>query len=68
MASFFKEHGDFFLEHPPYSPDIAPFDFFLFPCLKKNLASRKYTSRQKDWIKILKLCISVKGEYFEGLK
>lgn len=24
-----------FLSHPPYSPDLAPSDFFLFPALKK---------------------------------
>ena len=28
------------LEHPPYSPDLAPADFFLFPKLKKELAGR----------------------------
>jgi hypothetical protein len=22
------------LDHPPYSPDLVPADFFLFPCLK----------------------------------
>ena len=47
MTSFLKEQGDYFLEHPPYSPDIAPCDFFLSPRLKKNLAGRKHTSRQK---------------------
>jgi histone-lysine N-methyltransferase SETMAR len=26
------------LPHPPYSPDLAPADFFLFPELKKELA------------------------------
>ncbi len=26
------------LAHPPYSPDLAPCDFFLFPCLKSQLA------------------------------
>jgi transposase len=25
------------LEHPPYSPDLAPNDFFLFPKIKKIL-------------------------------
>ena len=25
------------LGHPPYSPDLAPCDFFLFPTLKKIL-------------------------------
>ena len=24
------------LEHPPYSPDLAPSDFHLFPNMKKN--------------------------------
>jgi hypothetical protein len=26
------------LPHPPYSPDLAPADFFLFPVLKRELA------------------------------
>lgn len=28
--------------HPPYSPDLAPCDFFLFPNLKKHLAGKKF--------------------------
>lgn len=31
--------------HPPYSPDLAPCDFFLFPRLKKYLTGRRYGSR-----------------------
>ena len=31
--------------HPPYSPDLSPCDFFLFPRLKKMLSGNKYTSR-----------------------
>ena len=31
--------------HPPYSPDLCPCDFFLFPRLKKMLSENKYTSR-----------------------
>ena len=26
------------LNHPPYSPDLSPCDFFLFPRLKKMLS------------------------------
>ena len=33
------------LNHPPYSPDLNPCDFFLFPRLKKMLSGNKYTSR-----------------------
>ena len=29
------------LGHPPYSPDLAPCDFFLFPTLKKILRGRQ---------------------------
>ena len=75
------------LNHPPYSPDLSPCDFFLFPRLKKMLSGNKYTSSLgsavcqclqqipredylsafRDWVKRLQKCISVKGEYFEGL-
>ncbi len=30
------------LEHTPYSPDLAPCNFFLFPKLKSNLNSQQY--------------------------
>ena len=79
------------LNHPPYSPDLSPCDFLLFPRLKKMLSGNtcKYTSRSslgsaiyqclqqipkedylsafRDWVKRLQKCVSVKGEYFEGL-
>jgi hypothetical protein len=31
---FLAQHGVPVLDHPPYSPDLAPADFFLFPRLK----------------------------------
>ena len=37
---FRKEQGVYVLEHLPYSPDLVPCDFSLFPRLKKNLAGR----------------------------
>ena len=30
------------VDHPPYSPDLAPFDYFLFPNMKKHLAVKQY--------------------------
>ena len=33
------------LNQPPYSPDLSPCDFVLFPRLKKMLSGNKYTSR-----------------------
>jgi len=29
-------------DHPPYSPDVAPSDYHLFPGLKKQLKSRHF--------------------------
>jgi len=33
-----------YLDHPPYSPDLAPSDYHLFPGLKKQLKSRHFSS------------------------
>ena len=35
------------LPHPPYSPDLTPCDFFLFPNLKKSLAGQKFESNEE---------------------
>ncbi|KAG5319861.1 NU5M oxidoreductase, partial [Acromyrmex heyeri] len=35
------------LPHPPYSPDLASCDFFLFPNLKKWLGGKKFTSNEE---------------------
>jgi len=38
-------HLDFqCLDHPPYSPDLAPSDYHLFPELKKQLKGRHFSS------------------------
>jgi len=35
------------LEHPPYSPDLVPSDFYLFPKLKIFLAGQCFSSNQE---------------------
>ena len=32
------------LDHPPYSPDLAPSDYHMFPGLKKQLKCRHFSS------------------------
>jgi len=58
MAKF-KELKYELLEHPPYSPDLAPSDFYLFPNLKRFL-------RGKDFLSDEEVIAAVEG-YFEGL-
>ena len=89
VKSFLASEKVELLNHPPYSPDLSPCDFFLFPRLKKMLSGNKDTSRSslgsaiyqclqqipkedylsafRDWVKTLQKCVSVKGEYSEGL-
>ena len=44
------------LRHPPYSPDLAPSDFFLFPEMKRNLKGRRFNYQaeirqiSEDWL------------------
>jgi len=37
VQQFLAKHGTAQLQQPPYLPDLAPCDFFLFPRLKKVL-------------------------------
>jgi hypothetical protein len=45
------------LQHPPYSPDLAPCDFHFFPDLKRDFKGTHFTSDEevkeavKSWIK-----------------
>jgi len=36
IREFFVKNNIAVLEQPPYSPDLAPCDFFLFPKLKES--------------------------------
>lgn len=53
------EIGFELIAHPPYSPDLAPSDFYLFPKLKEYLAGKKYGSNDE--------VISAVDGYFEDL-
>jgi len=39
-----------FLDHPPYSPDLALLDYHLFPGLKKQLKGRHFSSNAETWL------------------
>lgn len=48
------------VDHPPYSPDLAPSDYHLFPNLKKFLAGKRFRSDEE-------VKVAVNG-YFESLE
>ncbi len=45
--AFFGESGINLVPHPPYSPDLAPCDFALFPHLKKQLRATHFANIQE---------------------
>ena len=49
---FVKQHGIEIAPHPPYSPDLAPSDFYLFGALKSRMSGTKFTSSDEivEWI------------------
>jgi hypothetical protein len=42
MREFLAHKGIITLPHLPYSPDLAPCDFFLFPKMKLQLKGRRF--------------------------
>jgi len=47
------------MPHPPYSPDLAPSDYYLFPNLKKWLGGKRFKSNEE--------VIEAVNQYFEEL-
>ena len=45
VQEYLKESGLDVLDHPLYSPDLSPCDFWLFPRLKEMLAGHRFESR-----------------------
>ena len=42
-----RDCGFELVDHPPYSPDLAPSHYFLFPNMKKHLAGKQYTTNDE---------------------
>ncbi|GFS22764.1 transposase [Elysia marginata] len=57
------------LPHPPYSPDLAPSDFFLFPLLKKHLKGNHYETDAEVEADVPSWCRSQTPEFFaDGMR
>jgi len=44
VSEILENYGWQVLPHPPYSPDMSPPDFDLFPQLKKSLREKRFNS------------------------
>ena len=52
------------IPHPPYSPDLAPSDFFLLPLLKKHLKGNHYKTDAEVEADVCSWCRSQTPEFF----
>ncbi|KAG5326444.1 MOS1T transposase, partial [Acromyrmex heyeri] len=44
VREFLSKNNTLMMPQPPYSPDLAPCDFFLFPKLKRPMKGRRYAT------------------------
>ena len=44
VREFLAKNNTVTMPQPPYSPDMAPRDFFLFPKIKRTLKGRRFTA------------------------
>jgi histone-lysine N-methyltransferase SETMAR len=42
VKTFLAKHSVVEIRHPPYSPDLTPADFFLFPTVKTALEGKRF--------------------------
>ncbi|KAJ7324456.1 hypothetical protein JRQ81_017476 [Phrynocephalus forsythii] len=71
QASIVTAHhlGYELLQHPPYSPDLVPSDFFLFPEMKKPLHGQQFDDREDVIFKVEQWFSSKPEDFYkEGLK
>uniref|UniRef100_A0A3B5A2P4 Tc1-like transposase DDE domain-containing protein n=1 Tax=Stegastes partitus TaxID=144197 RepID=A0A3B5A2P4_9TELE len=59
------------LEHPSYSPHLAPWDFFLFPKFKGVIKGTRFEDVNNIKMAVttelrLGKCLRLQGDYFEG--
>ena len=54
------------LPHPPYSLDLAPSDFALFPTLKRNLKGNHYSSRSAIGSAVYQWVSGTPPEWYES--
>ena len=70
VTKYLQEERVILLPHPPYSPDLAPCDFFLFPKIKKELGGKRFERIQNVSCVINVITNSIPqeeyAEYFRG--
>ena len=55
------------LKHPPYSPDLAPMDFAVFPYIKSFLRGQRFDDLPELRQEVMNIILNMKTEQFEKI-
>ena len=55
------------MDHPPYSPDLAPSDFHLFLHLKEHLAGKKFDDDDEVQEEVMKLFKGQAADFYDSV-
>ncbi|CAC5366269.1 SETMAR [Mytilus coruscus] len=55
------------LKHPPYSPDLAPMDFAVFPHIKSFLRGQRFDDLPELRQEVMNIILKMKTEQFEKI-
>ena len=66
VQQFFPQNGMTPVPHPPYSPDVAPSDFFLFLYMKKVLKGKCFADVEKVKQKMAEALKGIKIDEFKN--
>ena len=62
VQQFLAKHGTAQLQQPPYSPDLTPWDFFLFPRLKKVPKGHRFEATEDIRLNSTKTLLDIPKE------
>ena len=66
VTDYLTKMGIKTVPHPPYSPDLAPSDFCLFPKLKEKLRGCRYETIKEMKEAVMKVIDTLTQEDFHG--
>ena len=65
MTEFLANHETKVIDHPPYSPDLTPCDYFMFPKLKYPLRGTRHESIEAIRRNLLKELKAIPAEAYK---
>ena len=65
VRQFLAKNNMKVIAHPPYSPDLAPCNFFLFPRMKRQMKGKRFADVSEVKKKTLEVLNNISTEEFQ---